>query len=144
MGNKQELNKIFSNILGVEVSLQSNEGFDEQMFISIINNWEKAWIMKNELIDKYGILFEGYDTLLFEALEYQTSLLFGKSKAEVIEWYIYEGKDEKGESYSLIDPQTKKSYKLKNAKDLYEFLKIVDNFQSLNFENEDDDNNDDE
>jgi hypothetical protein len=140
MSSNQELNKIFSNILGIEVNLQNNEGFDEQMFIKIIDNWEKAWVVKNELIDKYGVLFEGYDNLLFEALECQTSLLYGKNKAEVIQWYIYEGKDEKGEPYSLVDPQTKKSYKLKNAKDLFEFLKIIDTFQSLSFEDIDNDN----
>jgi len=139
MSSKQELNKIFSNILGVEVNLQNNEGFDEHMFIKIIERWEQAWKMNNDLINKYGIILESYDSLLYDALDDFITLVYGREKAEVVQWYIYEGKDEKGEPYALTDPQTQKSYKLKNAKDLYEFLKIVDNLKSLNIGDEDED-----
>lgn len=132
MSNKQELNQIFSDILGVNIILNENpDGYDKSIFVDIIEKWEKAWLIKNELIDKYGILFEGFDNLLFDALENMTSLLYGKNKSEVIQWYIYEGKDEDGEPYTLTNPETGKSYTLKNANDLYEFIQFEFNIDNL-------------
>lgn len=140
MSNKQELNQIFSDILGVNIILKEDTtGYDEQVFIKVIENWENAWFVKGELMDKYGILFEGHDNLLFEALDNLVTLTYGKAKSEIIQWYIYEGKDEKGEPYTLTDPNTKKSYTLKNAKDLFEFLKLDFDMNNLpEMEDEDD------
>lgn len=139
MDNKQNLNKIFSNILGVEVNLQNNEGFDEHMFIKVIERWEQAWKINNDLINNYGVILESYDSLLYNALDDFSTLLYGPEKSNFIRWYIYEGKDENGKPYSITDPQTKKSYTLKNAKDLYNFLKSVDVSQSFDIDDEDED-----
>lgn len=139
MDSKQNLNKIFSNILGVEISLQNNEGFDEHMFIKIIEHWEQAWKINNELINNYGVILESYDSLLYNALDDFATLLYGPEKSNLIHWYIYESKDENGKPYSITDPQTKKSYILKNAKDLYNFLKSVDISQSFDIDGEDED-----
>lgn len=139
MDSKQNLNKIFSNILGVEVNLQNNEGFDEHMFIKVIERWEQAWKINNDLINNYGVILESYDSLLYNALDDFSTLLYGPEKSNLIRWYIYEGKDENGKPYSITDPQTKKSYTLKNAKDLYNFLKSVDISQSFDIDDEDED-----
>lgn len=143
MNNKQELNQIFSDILGVNIILKEDTaGYDEQKFIKVIENWELAWKVKGQLMEQFGILFEGHDNLLFEALDDLVTLMYGKVKSEIIQWYIYEGKDEKGEPYKLTDPNSKKTYTLKNAKDLFEFLKLdfdIDNLPELEDEEDEDD-----
>lgn len=145
MNNKQELNQIFSDILGINIILnEEKSGYDEKAFIKIIENWERAWFVKNELIDKYGILFEGVDNLLFPALEDMITLMYGEKKSEMIQWYIYENKDENGKPTTLIDPNTKKSYTLNKPKDLYDFIQLefdIDNLPSIE---EDEDEDDDE
>lgn len=142
MNNQQELNKIFSEILGINIVLnEDTTGYDKRAFVKIIENWEKAWSLKGELIEKFGILFDGYDGLLFEALEDMVVLMYGNEKAEVIQWYIYEGKDEEGKPYTLSDPNSKKSFTLKNASDLYDFIQLefdIDNLPSLEANEEDD------
>ena len=145
MNNKQELNQIFSDILGVTIILNEDKsGYDEKAFIRVIENWERAWFVKNDLIDKYGILFEGVDNLLFPALEEMVTLMYGEKKSEIIQWYIYENKDEKGKPTTLTDPNTKKSYTLNKPKDLYDFIQLefdIDNLPSIedSDENEEDD-----
>ena len=143
MNNKQELNQIFSDMLGITIILdEEKSGYDEKAFIKVIENWERAWFVKNELIDKYGILWEGIDNLLFSALEEMIVLMYGEKKSEMIQWYIYENKDENNKPTTLVDPNTKKSYTLSTPKDLYDFIQLefdIDNLPSIEDEDDDDD-----
>jgi hypothetical protein len=142
MNNKEELNKLFSNILGTKIELTGEDKtINETVFESMIKQWETAWNIQNELLSKFGVFFEGYDSHLYNALNDAAELLYGKAKAEIIQWWIYDSKKEDGTRYVLIDPNTTKEYILDTPKDLYEFLKTVD---STSFEINDGDEEDDE
>ena len=68
MTNKDNLNNLFTSILGVKINLIGDEPeINEQMFINIIEKWEKAWKVQNNLLLHFGLLFEGYDGLLYDA-----------------------------------------------------------------------------
>jgi molybdenum cofactor biosynthesis enzyme MoaA len=70
MTNKENLNGLFTSILGVKIDLVGDEPeLNEQMFIEIIEKWEKAWTVQNTLLTQYGVLLEGYDGLLYDALD---------------------------------------------------------------------------
>jgi hypothetical protein len=130
MTNKENLNNLFTSILGVKIDLVGDEPeLNEQMFIDIIEKWEKAWAVQNILLTKYGVLLEGYDGLLYDALDNLSIMMFGKGKADIIHWYIYESKKEDGSTYTLIDPRDSKEYILKTPKDLFQFLKTIDIFE---------------
>jgi hypothetical protein len=130
MTNKENLNNLFTSILGVKIDLVGDEPeLNEQMFIEIIEKWEKAWAVQNILLTQYGVLLEGYDGLLYDALDNLSIMMFGKGKADIIHWYIYESKKEYGSTYTLIDPRDSKEYILKTPKDLFQFLKTIDIFE---------------
>jgi hypothetical protein len=130
MTNKENLNNLFTSILGVKIDLVGDEPeLNEQMFIEIIEKWEKAWAVQNILLTQYGVLLEGYDGLLYDALDNLSIMMFGKGKADIIHWYIYESKKEDGSTYTLIDPRDSKEYILKTPKDLFQFLKTIDIFE---------------
>lgn len=136
MNNKEELSNLFGNILGVKVNLIGEDtSFDEQTFITAITNWEQAWKVQNQLLLNCGILLEGYDGLLYTALDNLAQLTFGKEKADIIGWYIYQSKRDDGSTYKIIDPRDKKEYILATPKDLYDFLKTVTTYE---FDIEDD------
>jgi len=142
MTNKENLNSLFTSILGVKIDLVGDEPeLNEQMFIEIIEKWEKAWAVQNVLLTQYGVLLEGYDGLLYDALDNLSIMMFGKGKADIIHWYVYESKKEDGSTYTLIDPRDNKEYLLKTPKDLFHFLKTVDifEFEIDNGEEEDED-----
>jgi hypothetical protein len=145
MSNKQELNKIFSDILGVNIDLnEDNTGYDKQLFIKIIENWTSAYDLSNELATKYGIAFDGIENLLFDSLENTMVLMHGKNKAEIIHWFVYEGKDENGKPYTLTDNKTETKYVLNNAEELFEFLKEIDDIEDLSIEDGDEYEDDNE
>jgi hypothetical protein len=133
-------------MLGINISLDIDARIDEELFIKIIDNWEQTRIMQDELVLKYGVAFDKIDELMNNALVNSMVLLYGKNKADVIEWYIYESKDENGKPYALVDPKTKKEYIMYSPKNLYEFLKILDDLEGNEnlYEDESDDENDDE
>ena len=144
MTNKENLNNLFTSILGVKIDLVGDEPeLNEQMFIDVIEKWEKAWIVQNTLLTQYGVLFEGYDGLLYDALDNLSIMMFGKSKADIIHWYIYESKKEDGSTYTLIDPRDNKEYILKTPKDLFQFLKTIDIFE-FEIDNDEEEDEDDE
>jgi hypothetical protein len=141
MSNKQELNKIFSEILGVNILLnEDNTGYDKQLFIKIIEDWTSAYDLLNELATKYGVVFGTIENLLFDSLENTMVLIYGKNKAEIIHWFIYDSKDENGKPYILTDVKTETKYTLNNAEELFEFLKSIDDIENLNIDEDEDDN----
>ena len=145
MTNKENLNNLFTSILGVKIDLVGDEPeLNEQMFIEIIEKWEKAWAVKNILLTQYGVLLEGYDGLLYDALDNLSIMMFGKGKADIIHWYIYESKKEDGSTYTLIDPRDSKEYILKTPKDLFQFLKTIDIFEFEIDDGEEEDEEDEE
>jgi hypothetical protein len=142
MTNKENLNNLFTSILGVKIDLVGDEPeLNEQMFIDVIEKWEKAWAVQNILLTQYGVLFEGYDGLLYDVLDNLSIMMFGKDKADIIHWYVYESKKEDGSTYTLIDPRDNKEYILKTPKDLFHFLKTIDIFE---FEIDNDEEEDEE
>ena len=144
MTNKENLNGLFTSILGVKIDLVGDEPeLNEQMFIEIIEKWEKAWAVQNILLTQYGVLLEGYDGLLYDALDNLSIMMFGKGKADIIHWYVYESKKEDGSTYTLIDPRDSKEYILKTPKDLFHFLKTIDIFE-FEIDNEEEDEEDEE
>ena len=144
MTNKENLNGLFTSILGVKIDLVGDEPeLNEQMFIEIIEKWEKAWAVQNILLTQYGVLLEGYDGLLYDALDNLSIMMFGKGKADIIHWYVYESKKEDGSTYTLIDPRDSKEYILKTPKDLFHFLKIIDIFE-FEIDNGEEDEEDEE
>jgi hypothetical protein len=145
MTNKENLNNLFTSILGVKIDLVGDEPeLNEQMFIEIIEKWEKAWAVQNILLTQYGVLLEGYDGLLYDALDNLSIMMFGKGKADIIHWYVYESKKEDGSTYTLIDPRDSKEYILKTPKDLFQFLKTIDIFEFEIDDGEEDDEDDEE
>jgi|688.fasta_scaffold116905_4 hypothetical protein len=147
MNNKEELNKLFSNILGTKIELTGEDKtINETVFESMIKQWETAWSIQNELLSKFGVFFEGYDSHLYNALNDAAELIYGKAKAEIIQWYIYDSKKEDGTRYVLTDPETLKEYTLNTPKDLYLFLKNIDStsFEINDGEEVDDDEDDEE
>jgi hypothetical protein len=145
MTNKENLNNLFTSILGVKIDLVGDEPeLNEQMFIEIIEKWEKAWAVQNILLTQYGVLLEGYDGLLYDALDNLSIMMFGKGKADIIHWYIYESKKEDGSTYTLIDPRDSKEYILKTPKDLFQFLKTIDIFEFEIDDGEEEDEEDEE
>lgn len=144
--NRQELNQIFSEILGINIILNEEDttGYDKQLFIKIINNWIEAFELSNEMAMKYGVSFDKIENLLFNSLETTLLLMYGKDKSEVILWYIYEGRDEKGKPYTITNPKTKQSYTLNNAGDLFELLNEIDGLEQLDIEDGEEDDEDDE
>jgi hypothetical protein len=145
MTNKDNLNNLFTSILGVKINLIGDEPeINEQMFINIIEKWEKAWKVQNNLLLHFGLLFEGYDGLLYDALDNMAVMMFGKEKADIIHWYIYESKREDGSTYKLIDPRDSKEYLIKTPKDLYHFLKTIDTFKFEIDNGEDEEDEEDE
>lgn len=144
MTNKENLNGLFTSILGVKIDLVGDEPeLNEQMFIEIIEKWEKAWAVQNILLTQYGVLLEGYDGLLYDALDNLSIMMFGKGKADIIHWYVYESKKEDGSTYTLIDPRDSKEYILKTPKDLFHFLKTIDIFE-FEIDNEEEEDEEDE
>lgn len=144
MTNKENLNGLFTSILGVKIDLVGDEPeLNEQMFIEIIEKWEKAWAVQNILLTQYGVLLEGYDGLLYDALDNLSIMMFGKGKADIIHWYVYESKKEDGSTYTLIDPRDSKEYILKTPKDLFHFLKTIDIFE-FEIDNGEEDEEDEE
>lgn len=144
MTNKENLNSLFTSILGVKIDLVGDEPeLNEQMFIEIIEKWEKAWAVQNILLTQYGVLLEGYDGLLYDALDNLSIMMFGKGKADIIHWYVYESKKEDGSTYTLIDPRDSKEYILKTPKDLFYFLKTIDIFE-FEIDNGEEDEEDEE
>lgn len=144
MTNKENLNGLFTSILGVKIDLVGDEPeLNEQMFIEIIEKWEKAWAVQNILLTQYGVLLEGYDGLLYDALDNLSIMMFGKGKADIIHWYVYESKKEDGSTYTLIDPRDSKEYILKTPKDLFYFLKTIDIFE-FEIDNGEEDEEDEE
>lgn len=144
MTNKENLNSLFTSILGVKIDLVGDEPeLNEQMFIEIIEKWEKAWAVQNILLTQYGVLLEGYDGLLYDALDNLSIMMFGKGKADIIHWYVYESKKEDGSTYTLIDPRDSKEYILKTPKDLFHFLKTIDIFE-FEIDNGEEDEEDEE
>lgn len=140
MNNKQELNKIFSEILGVNISLdEDNTGYDKQLFVKTVENWTAAYNLSDELITKYGVSSEMIENLLFESLENTMVLLYGKNKAEIIYWFVYEGRDENGKPYALTNNKTKTKHILNTAGELFEFLKEIDDIKDLILEEGDED-----
>jgi hypothetical protein len=145
MSNKQELNKIFSEILGVDIVLnEDNTGYDKQLFIKIIENWTSAYDLSNELATKYGIVFDTIENLLLDSLENTMVLMYGKNKAEIIHWFIYDSKDKNGKPYTLTDSKTETKYTLNNAGELFDFLKSVDDIENLSIEDDEDEDDNDE
>jgi hypothetical protein len=71
-------------------------------------------------------------------------MMFGKGKADIIHWYVYESKKEDGSTYTLIDPRDNKEYLLKTPKDLFYFLKTVDIFEFEVDNGEEEDEEDEE
>jgi hypothetical protein len=146
MSNKGEINNLFNDILGVQVNVVGDSPtIDEQMFCYIIEKWERAWSVQNKLMET-GILLEGYDGLLYDSLDTLSVLTFGKEKALIIHWYVYEGKNDDGTPRTLIDPQTRKEYNLLTPKDLFMFLTTVEGTEFIvkDSEGEEDDDDGDE
>jgi hypothetical protein len=144
MNNKQELNQIFSEMLGINIILsEDTTGYDKQLFIKMIDNWMEAFDLSNEMAMKYGVSFDKIENLLFGSLESSISLMYGEGKSELILWYIYEGRDENNKPYTITNPETKQSYTLNNAGVLFELLNEIEGLEHLDIEGEDD-NEDDE
>ena len=144
MNNKEDINDLFSNMLGVNVNLIGEEaGINEQQFYNIIGKWEKAWMMQNAMLLNFGLIFEGYDSLLYDALDNLSVMMFGKEKVDIIHWYVYESKRENGVPYKLINPKNAKEYTLATPKDLYFFLKTVETFE-FEIDNSDEDEEDED
>ena len=123
MVNKQQVNKLFNDILGVDVKIIGDEStLDEKVFCYLIERWETAWKTKTKLLIENGVALDGYDNMLYDTIDMLISIHFGKEKADIIHWYIYESKDEIGTAFAIVNKKTKKEYILKTPKDLYVFL----------------------
>lgn len=135
MNYREDINKLFDNILGVKVILVDNSGsplgqMDEKVFIHMITKWKQAWEMQDKLISEFGLLLEGYDGLLYEALETSILLSFSQKQAETILWYVYND-NEPDSKRILLDPKTLKEYKLETPKDLYDLIQHIESIDTL-------------
>jgi hypothetical protein len=126
MVNKQQVNKLFNDILGVNVKVIGDEStLDEKTFCYIIDKWENAWKTKTKLLIENGLAFDGYDGMLYDTIDALIVIHFGKEKADIIHWYVYESKDENDVAYAIVNKKTQEEFILKTSKDLYKFLSTV-------------------
>jgi len=95
MSAKTEIKNLFSKMLSPKIELNSTElvydgeDIEKELFIQIIESWGNAWKQQNTLFNKYGIDLSGYDNLLYSSIEKSMILLFGHTKWQIINSYVY-------------------------------------------------------
>lgn len=140
MDVNKKIKDVFSNILGTEVNVESfgEETVplsDKDLFIKIINDWSNAWKKQNELFDKFGIDFSGYDTILYNTIENLIVLKYGEIKYSVIVSFVCSEFND-GDNALMIVDKNKQQYFLKTTLDLYEFIQNMNDEDFIIKDNE--------
>ncbi len=144
MKARNKIKEIFSKMLSPKIELNNTEqefegeDIEKEIFVSMIQTWSNAWKQQNTLFNKYGIDFSGYDNLLYNSLEKAVIIMFGHTKAQIINTFVYSSLDLEEDSLKITD-KNNISYFISSPEELFDFLLSIDDEDLLINDNEDND-----
>lgn len=128
MIEKEDIQKLFTQLYGVNVDLKTKKvpeppavDHTKTFFMRSVMEWRSAHKIKEALLNKYGIDFEGYDTQLFDSLESIYFSFLGPVKSSIITSYVYCPINLEVETF-LIRDKNGKEYIIDSVEDLYYFI----------------------
>lgn len=143
---KHKIKNIFSQLLGANVSVNSDEENEEllekELFVSTIKEWGNAWKQQNTLFNKYGIDLSGYDQLLYGSIEKLITILFGSYKTQVVLTYVYSSLNLEEDSLKITDRHGKEHF-ITTPEQLFDFLMTISDEDLIRSENADDEDGED-
>lgn len=117
---------LLEKLLGAKVNVQESEKSiakkEQELFVTIISNWEYIYIRNKKLFDEFRIETTEYENIHFLVIESLSYLCFGELETDIICWYIYDRRLPNGEFQVLVDNSGKK-HTIKTPIQLYKFLK---------------------
>jgi len=119
----------FGKRLKFQESKKSRIKKEIDVFKAIIDNFEKCWMKSNKLYSEFKVGLMEYEEDFFLVIEDLILIKYGEWKTDIILWYIYYRKSEKGEIYPLMLTDAKgktENITLNNSEELYNILKKLD------------------
>jgi hypothetical protein len=99
MEPKDDIQKLFQQILGVKLKIEENPiDNDKEVFCRILDAWILSWEKQQYLYEMYQLDLQGYDNVLYEIIDSFIFLYFKNPKVcDLISWYVYERKNTFGD-----------------------------------------------
>lgn len=144
MKARNKIKEIFSKMLSPKIELNNTElefegeDIEKELFVSMVQSWSHAWKQQNTLFSKYGIDFSGYDNLLYSSIEKSVILLFGHTKAQIVNTFVYSSLNLEEDSLKITN-KNNLSYFISSPEELFDFCVLV-NDEDLYEDDEQDDN----
>ena len=120
---KEDLQKLFKEILGTEANIKDNVSQNEEKAFGImINKLIAADTMENETSSIGGIDAHKLTDPLWVVVETYMSMIYGSEATKIILWYIYDRIGPDGKIIPL-EGHNGKQFILKNTDDLWGYIK---------------------
>ncbi len=121
--DKDDLNNLFKEILGSDVTIKDNLVVnDETVFCLIVNKLDSAHRDDEALFELSGIDLTKSKGELWLVIETLLKLYYGESSFDIIMWWILDRFNPDGKVVPWED-ENGKTYSIITAKDLYYFIK---------------------
>lgn len=120
---EDNIRSLFKRMLGSNIIIKDNlKSTEESVFCIFVQILEEA--KKNEdIILESGVDVHSLVDPLWIIIENLMKMEYGTDTTEAIMWYLYDRIGPDGKIIPMMDENTKKSFKFKEPKDLFHFLK---------------------
>lgn len=122
---EEEFSKLFNSPVKIKVKKQSIELKKKNVFISLINIYEKALEKSDKLQSEFDIDLFNYEEPYFEVIDKLFLLMCGLDLYDIISYYFYERYDIEGNINPIIEISesgVETEIYLKTPEDLYNYL----------------------
>lgn len=120
---EDDIRNLFKRMLGNSIKIKDNlKSTEEDVFILFVDLLEKAKNKEDTLLEVGLDLHQIVDPL-WVVIENLLRLQFGPDTTDLIMWYLYDRFGPDGKLIPLVDESSDKTFKLKKAKDLFQYLK---------------------
>ena len=114
---------LFKRMLGNNIKIKDNlKSTEEGVFILFVDMLEKAKNTEDTILEAGVDLHQIVDPLWI-VVENLLKLQFGPDTTELIMWYLYDRFGPDNKLILLMDKNTGKNFRIKNPKDLFQYLK---------------------